>query len=236
MAVTPVSTRFKETAAMEYRATILTSQHLTHDVKRIVLSRPEGFHFTPGQGVELAINQPGWEQQGRPFTPTSLPEDKVIEFTIKGYPEHHGVTEQLHKLNPGDELLMSATFGTIQYHGPGTFIAAGAGITPFLAIIRRLAHDGELAGHQLLFSNKEAKDTICEQELRHYLGGNAHFFCTREEDCHCTRQRIDKAYLEKNITDLSQRFYLCGPPPFVEAINTSLKELGAKPDAVVFEH
>lgn len=220
---------------MEHRATLLTSQFITHDVKRFVLTRPEGFTFEPGQGVELAIDKPGWEKEGRPFTPTSLPEDQVLEFTIKGYPEHHGVTEQLHRLKPGDSLLMSDTFGTIHYRGPGTFIAAGAGITPFLAIIRRLARDNELAGHSLLFSNKGKDDIIGEQELRHYLGERAHFVCTRESDCRCEPQRIDKAFLQASIQDLSQRFYLCGPPPFVTAINSALQDLGAEPDALVFE-
>lgn len=220
---------------MEHHATLLRSQFVTHDVKRFTLTCPEGFTFEPGQGVELAINKPGWEKEGRPFTPTSLAEDKVLEFTIKGYPQHHGVTEQLHQLKPGDSVLLSETFGTIQYKGPGTFIAAGAGITPFLAIIRRLARDDELAGHRLLFSNKGPADIICEHELRHYLGEQARFLCTREKDCHCEPQRIDKAFLQSNLTDLSQNFYVCGPPPFVEAITTALRELGAEPDAVVFE-
>lgn len=220
---------------MEHPVTILASQFITHDVKRFILSRPEGFSFEPGQGVELTINKPGWEKESRPFTPTSLPEDKVLEFIIKGYPEHHGMTEQLHLLGAGNMLLMSDTFGTIRYQGPGTFIAAGAGITPFLSIIRQLAIDGELANHRLLVSNKGAKDIIFEQELRHYLGENARFLCTREDDCHCEYQRIDKAYLEKTLSDFSQRFYICGPPPFVEAVNNALKKLGAEPDALIFE-
>jgi len=220
---------------MEHHATLLASQFITHDVKRLVLSRPKGFNFEPGQGVELAVNKPGWESEGRPFTPTSLPEEQILEFTIKGYPEHHGVTEQIHALQPGESLLMSDTFGTIQYHGPGTFIAAGAGITPFLAIIRRLAREGAMGGHSLLYSNKGPRDVIAEQELRHYLGERARFVCTRESDCHCEPQRIDKPFLQSAITDRAQRFYICGPPPFVEAITSALRELGAEPDALVFE-
>jgi len=220
---------------MEHHAKLLASQFITHDVKRLVLSRPEGFRFEPGQGVELAVDKPGWQSEGRPFTPTSLPEDQILEFTIKGYPEHHGVTEQIHALKAGDSLLMSETFGTIHYHGPGTFIAAGAGITPFLAIIRRLARDKALDDHSLLYSNKEPRDIICEQELRHYLGDQARFVCTRESDCHCEPQRIDNNFLQNTLTDLSQHFYICGPPPFVEAVNSALRELGAEPDALVFE-
>lgn len=220
---------------MGYHATLLASQFLTHDVKRFVLSRPVGFSFESGEGVEVSIERPGWVAEGRPFTPTSLPDDRVLEFTIKGYPEHHGVTEQLFQLTPGDTLHLSDTFGTIRYHGPGVFIAAGAGITPFLSIIRNLARHKKIAGNSLLYSNKGPGDIICEQELRHYLGVHARFLCTREQDCHCVSQRVDKAFLQANLHDFSQRFYICGPPPFVVAVNAALQELGADPDAVVFE-
>lgn len=220
---------------MEHRATILMTEFITHDVKRFVMTRPEGFSFQPGQGVELALDLPGWEREKRPFTPTSLPDDEVLEFSIKGYPEHKGMTAQLHTLGAGSELQMSAPFGTIQYNGPGTFIAAGAGITPFLAIIRSLARDSRLDAHALLLSNKGPADIICEQELRHYLGDSARFVCTRGGDCRCQQQRIDKDYLRQHITDMKQHFYVCGPPPFVEAINGALKELGANPEALVFE-
>jgi cytochrome-b5 reductase len=220
---------------MEHHATLLMSEFITHDVKRFVVTRPEGFRWQPGQGVELAIDAPDWEQQKRPFTPTSLAEDGVLEFSIKGYPEHNGVTAQLHRLEAGAKLLLSEPFGTIQYHGRGTFIAAGAGITPFLAIIRKLARDEELDGHSLLFSNKGPQDIICEQELRHCLGDAATFVCTRAGDCRCQEQRIDKAFLEQHIQELQQHFYLCGPPPFVTAVSDALRELGASPEALVFE-
>ena len=220
---------------MEYHATILMTEFVTHDVKRFVITRPDGFTFHPGQGVELSIDDPRWLDIKRPFTPTSLPDDEVLEFTIKGYPEHKGMTVQLHQLSAGAKLLMSEPFGTIQYKGPGTFIAAGAGITPFLAIIRRLARDNQLGNHSLLFSNKGPADIICEQELSHYLGEAATFICTRTSDCRCQHLRIDRDFLQQYVSDIKQHFYVCGPPPFVGAINSALQDLGANPDALIFE-
>lgn len=220
---------------MEQHATILMTEFITHDVKRFVISKPQGFLFQPGQGVELAIDLPGWEDKKRPFTPTSLADDEVLEFSIKGYPEHQGMTARLHQLTSGAKLLISEPFGTIRYNGPGTFIAAGAGITPFMAIIRRLARDNQLGGHSLFFSNKGPEDIICEQELRHYLGDAATFLCTRASDCRCLQQRMDREFLERNIADMKQNFYVCGPPPFVKAISSALRELGATPESLIFE-
>ena len=220
---------------MKYTVTILMTEFVTHDVKRFIVTKPEGLDYRPGQGVELAIDQADWKEQARPFTPTSLLDDRVLEFTIKGYPDHHGVTEKLHTLRPGDQLLMSEPFGTIEYAGPGTFIAAGAGITPFMAIIRMLASEGRLENHGLLFSNKRPADIICAKEFKHYMGRRCRFICSRESAPECESGRIDRAFLEQNIDDFDQHFYVCGPPKFVSSVNDALKALGAAPDALVFE-
>jgi cytochrome-b5 reductase len=220
---------------MDYEATLLMSEFVTHDVKRFILSRPDGFGFTPGEGVELAIDEPAWRDEARPFTPTSLTADGILEFTIKGYPQHAGMTEALHRLKPGARIHLSKPFGTIQHRGPGTFIAGGAGITPFIAILRELARKGELDGHSLIFANKTPDDIICEKELRHYLGDRSHFICTASEFPGYDHRRIDEAYLRDTLDDFGQHFYLCGPPAFMDAVTASLKQLGADPQALVFE-
>ena len=102
----------------------------------------------------------------------------MLEFTIKCYSDHEGVTRALHRLAAGAELLLSEPFGTISYQGPGVFLAGGAGITPFMAILRERARAADLDGNTLIFSNKTPADVICEKELRHYLGGRCILTCT----------------------------------------------------------
>lgn len=220
---------------MDYTVTVLMTGFVTHDVKRFILSRPEGFEFEPGQGVEIALDKEGWRDEGRPFTPTSLEDDQVIEFTIKGYPDHNGVTEQLMQVQAGDKLLMSKPFGTIRYKGTGIFIAAGAGVTPFLAILRKLAKEEKLEGNRLIFSNKTPADIIQEKELRAMLGDDVELICTREGGNDYLHTHVDKIWLSSVIDNFDQPFYVCGPPKFVESVNEALTELGAKPDALVFE-
>ena len=220
---------------MNHTVKLLMSQFVTHDVKHFIVSKPAGFSVVPGQGVELAIDRPDLREQGRPFTPTGLAEDGVLEFTIKAYPAHAGVTQALHQLAPGAELLMSEPFGTIRYQGPGVFIAGGAGITPFLAILRDLARKGEADGQTLIFSNKTPRDVICEKELRHVLGERCMLTCTGATAPGYEQRRVDRAFLEEKITDFTQRFYVCGPPPFMEAVNGALADLGARAESLVFE-
>lgn len=209
---------------------IISAQSVTHDVKRFRIEKPAGYQYTPGQATDVAINKAGWENELRPFTFTSLNNDEWLEFTIKRYADHNGVTNLLHQLAEGDELLIHDVWGAIEYKGPGYFIAGGAGITPFMAILRELHQQNKLTGNVLFFSNKTASDIIYQDELSAMLGEHVHFILTREQHIH-----IDKAFLQSNITDFSQHFYVCGPDKMITDVNTALEQLGAMADSLVFE-
>ncbi|HNM32847.1 MAG TPA: FAD-binding oxidoreductase, partial [Chitinophagales bacterium] len=94
---------------------ILKIEHLTHDVLHIVAEKPKGLTYVAGQAVDVSINRPKWENELRAFTFISLPEDEHIEFAIKTYPTHNGVTNQLLSLHAGDELIIGDVFGDIHY-------------------------------------------------------------------------------------------------------------------------
>src|ERR1700722_19582884 len=116
---------------MEYIVRIIGIREVTHDVKSFRFEKPAGYQFIPGQATDVSINKPAWKEEKRPFTFTCLNEDPYLEFTIKRYSDHHGVTDQLHQLGPGDELIIRDVWGAIAYNVPGYFFAGGAGITPF---------------------------------------------------------------------------------------------------------
>ena len=219
----------------EYIVSIKKIEEVTHDVRRFQLEKPKGYQFNPGQATEVSINQEGWKNEKRPFTFTSLNEDPFLEFTIKIYSDHEGVTNQLGKLKVGDQLMIHDVWGAIEYNGPGYFIAGGAGITPFIAILRQLAKDGRMDNNILYFSNKTEKDIILKDELTSIMGKNAIYIVTDENSSKYLNGFINEEFLKKNIKDFSRKFYVCGPPKMVESLNETLVKLGASPDSVVFE-
>jgi ferredoxin-NADP reductase len=223
-------------STMEQHIVKIESIHdVTHDVRAYRLQKPSGYQFTPGQATDVTINKEGWREEKRPFTFTSLNEDPYLEFTIKSYHDHPGVTNELYKLKAGDELIIHEVWGAIAYKGPGYFLAGGAGITPFLAILRQQFKANSIAGNVLFFSNKTDKDIIHKEELMKMLGENARFIVTSQEDSRFPRGPINKTFLEKNIRDFSKPFYICGPDKMVADLGNTLAGLGAKPDSVVFE-
>jgi cytochrome-b5 reductase len=220
---------------MEATVDLLHTTFVTHDTRQFITTRPEGIDLEPGQGVELALDEDGWRDEGRPFTPTSPNTNDVLEFVIKAYPERDAVTARLHALEPGARLHVSKPFGSLKWAGPGTFIAAGAGVTPFLAMIREQRAKDALGDSALHFSNSTPADIICERELIDAFGDACHLTCTTDHAPAYDHRHIDRAYLEEEIDDFSGRFYVCGPEDFVRETREALVELGAEPESIIIE-
>ena len=220
---------------MPHTVKILDIAEITHDVRRLTVEKPEGYAFTPGQATDVAIDRDGWRDQQRPFTFTALNADPTLEFVIKVYDDHDGVTKRIGDLKKGDALLIDEPWGAIQYKGPGCFIAGGAGLTPFIAILRDLKAKGELAGNRLIFSNKTERDVILRDELEGAPGLETLFTVTHEDASPLARGRIDADFLKAHVGAFDQPFYVCGPDKMVEDVSEALQSLGAKPDAIVFE-
>ncbi len=219
----------------EHIVRILEIAQVTHDVKRFRYEKPEGYTFIPGQATDVSINKPGFSERKNPFTFTCLTSAPYLEFTIKIYSERNGVTNELGKLKLGDELIIRDVWGAITYKGKGTFIAGGAGITPFISILRDLQTRNEVKGNRLLFANKTREDVIYEHEFRAMLGKDFVNILSNEKAEGFSYGFINKDFLKANITDLSQNFYVCGPPPMIDSVLRQLADLGVKQEAVTIE-
>ncbi len=219
----------------EYIVKVISVEPVTHDVKRFTVQKPEGYKFKSGQATEVSINTNALKHEKRPFTFTSLNDNAHLEFTIKIYDSHNGITKELGKLKHGDELILHDVWGAIEYKGEGVFIAAGAGVTPFIAILRQLDSENKINHNRLIFTNKTESDIILRKELSEMLGKNFINTLTDEKKEGYENRIIDYSFLKEKIVDFTQHFYVCGPPPFVKSISEALTRLGAKTDAVVFE-
>lgn len=214
---------------------IKSIENVTHDVIRIVASKPSGFDFVPGQAAELSINKSVWVKEKRPFTFTNLPAFDFLEFTIKIYSEHDGVTKEMSNLKAGDELVLHDVFGTINYKGEGVFIAGGAGVTPFISILRDLKAKNAIGKNMLVFGNKTKADIILEKEFKDLLGDSFINILSEEEIEGYHYGKITEDFLQKNVANLNQHFYICGPPPMIEAVETQLVDLGVDKNLIVKE-
>ena len=217
---------------MSHKVEILNKEWLTHNVMQLKVGRPEGFKFEAGQAIEATLDETGFEDKWSPFTMTSLPTQDELEFTIKVYPEHEGLTLALSKLKKGESYLITDPFDTFKNKGSSVFIAGGTGVTPFIALLRKLEVDDKIDGSQLFFANKKEKDIFMADEFTQMLGKNFVNVLSEEDKQPYLNGMIDKDFLKKHVGNFDQPFYLCGPPGFSDDIGGFLKELGAGEDLV----
>ncbi len=213
---------------------VLQTDFVTHNVKRFVVEKPDGYTFVSGQATDVAIHKPGLENELRPFTFTCLPDSDHLEFIIKIYTGHEGMTEKLLQVNAGDKLIVHDVFGTIHFEGAGLFIAAGAGITPFIAIFRHLKEQNKLSGNTLLFANRTEDDIILKDELKQMLGGN-YFDVIEVPKSGGAGKRIDRELLKQHLSLGKQFYYVCGPEKFTATMVEMLMELGVAKSQIIIE-
>lgn len=214
---------------------ITSIEHATHDVMHIRTEKPDSISYLPGQAADISINKPGWENEIRPFTFTSLPTDQFLEFFIKTYPEHAGVTDQIAKLNKNDSLLIGDVYGDIRYENEGIFIAGGAGITPFISIFKNLKRLRKLNNNKLIFANRTTDDIIEQEYFTELLGENFINVLSKEDKVGFEHGYITKELIKSNIENQNTSFYLCGPPPMMEAVLKELKDLRIDSSKIVKE-
>ncbi|MBK5285817.1 MAG: flavodoxin reductase [Bacteroidia bacterium] len=208
---------------------------ITHDVLCIVTEKPENFNFIPGQAVDVFIDKAGWQNEKHPFTFTSLPEDDYLEFTIKTYPSHENITNELLKLKKGDELILQEVFGAIRYKGEGVFIAGGAGVTPFISIFRSLQSKNKIGNNKLIFANKTKADIILKEEFKKLLGDNFINILSDEKANGYASGQITEDFIKANSGGINKMFYVCGPPSMMKSIEKQLAHLHVDEKSIVKE-
>lgn len=220
---------------MNYILKILSISKATPDVLHIVTEKPLDLMFFPGQAADISINKSPWEEEVRPFTFTSLPTDNVLEFFIKTYPSHQGVTNELLALRENDEFILHGVFGDIHYKGEGVFIAGGAGITPFVSIFKDLKNKGLVGNNKLIFANKTVEDIIDKEAFQDLLGKNFINVLSQESVEGYKAGYITKELISRCIDGTGLYFYLCGPEPMMDAVEEQLASLGISNEYIVKE-
>jgi len=218
--------------------TLSSIEALTHDTYNLSFPKPDGLSFKAGQATMLSVMKDGWREEGRPFTFTSQPEDETLEFVIKTYPSHDGVTEQIAGLVPGDEVAMDKVWGAIEDKGPGIFIAGGAGLTPFIPILRKRAIAGELASCTLIYGAKTERDLILRDEWDAMEGLDTRYVLSDVAVAGLDHGTIGHGLLNTYVQGRGEGdhpFYICGPDPMIDSVRDNLRALGVSDDRIITE-
>jgi len=212
----------------EIKARIKEIIRRNYNVKSFRLGLEGGLDFRAGQFLSVTLdNNPKLK---RYLSISNSPTEKgYLEFTKKL--TKSDFSKKLDSLNAGDQVSIQYPFGkfVLDESAPKiAFLSGGIGITPIRSICRYVVDEDLGNDIVLVYANSSARDLFFNEDFdslaRVYPHLSvAHVLCETEQGFVCTVGRINAAVIKNEIPDYQERkFYLCGPPQMVEAMQAIL--------------
>ncbi|MEU2271627.1 ferredoxin reductase family protein [Streptomyces olindensis] len=168
--------------------------------------------------------------QANPFSLSAAPDGRTLRLTAKRAGDGSAA---LRHLKVGTRVFAEGPYGaftTLHRTRPDALlIAGGVGVTPIRALLE------ELHGHAVVIYRVSTDgDAVLYDELRELAvakGAELHLVTGPP-----VPDRLAPGELARLVPDIAERdVYLCGPPPMMNAVLGSLRELGVPKPQVHFE-
>jgi len=233
-------------------AEVVSIEHVTHDLRHLVLKliEPAEITFFPGQYMDIKV--PGTDVT-RSFSMANTSskaespgEAGRLEFIIKVYPDGLFSSFLDQKLKVGDRLDLTGPFGVFTLRDAPDrdliFVGGGAGLAPILALLRSMAERGIERKAVFYYGARTAKDLCFVAEIEALTDKIPGFRFVPALSEPAAGQDWDGEV--GFITDVLKRYevdlrrahaYLCGPPPMVEAAMPLLASLGAPEKHIYYD-
>ena len=213
------------------KATVLTLEDLTHDIKRLVLRPAKPVGFSPGQYVQLQFTP----EHARPYSMAGLTGDDLFEFHVRLVPDGRVTGYIAHELKVGDAVKVSGPLGSAylrrKHGGPMLCVAGGTGLAPILSILRGAVEQGMTNPVHLYVGVRSPRDLYGMPWLdplkQQHPGLTVHVVVTSGGNPATHRCGLVTDAIAQDLGDLSGwRAYLCGSPPMVEAAMVLVRRKG----------
>jgi propane monooxygenase reductase subunit len=222
-------------------AEVVSIDHVTHDLRHLVLRliEPVEVTFFPGQYMDIKV--PGTDvTRSFSMANTSSKEDGRLEFVIKVYPDGLFSSFLDGTLQVGDRLDLQGPFGVFTLRDAPDkdiiFVGGGAGLAPILALLRSMAERGIDRKGVFYYGARTQQDLCFVEELTALQDKLSRFRfvpALSHEEWEGENGFVTDV-LKRHETDLKRAHaYICGPPPMVEAAMPLLAQLGV-PDKHIY--
>lgn len=220
--------------------TVLAVRRETHDTVTLRIAAP--LQFTPGQFAMIGLHV-GGKPIRRSYSIASAPNGAYVELAVKKQ-EHGLFSKYAQTMESGEQVTLHGPFGNHFLFEPSTadaqrtmvFIAGGSGIAPFRSMLHAAAAAGYAGKMVLLYSVRTRQDIIFEEELSKLadqLNLSVKITLSRpdENDGEWSglTGRLSPEMLAEQLgsADIHEHlYYICGPTPLVQGVQTALSVLG----------
>jgi len=213
----------------------------THDASSFVFDVPpdlaDTFHYRPGQFCTFRV-QVGGDEQLRSYSMSSTPgTDADLAVTVKRVAGGVVSNHLLDHVSVGDVLELTKPAGVFCPQDSGRAVVGlcgGSGITPVMSITKHVLATSARPV-RLLYANRDATSVIFEDalaglqaaypgrlEVRHHHDAGAGFLAPDDI----------AGFVGPG---LEADFYICGPGPFMDLVETVLADEGVDPERIFIE-
>ena len=202
----------------------------TYNVKSVRLNINGRIDFKAGQFLSITLqNNPALKKY---LSISSSPTEKCyLEITKKL--TNSDFSKAFNQIKSGDNVKIQYPLGKFILGEPPAdiaFLSGGIGITPIRSIVK-YAVDNDLGTDMVLvYANRTVKDIVFKEDFDAMQKAYpklkvAHVLCEPTPGFTCIPGLINARVIKNEVGDyLKRRFYLCGPPQMVEAIEKILTE------------
>ena len=204
--------------------------------------------WLPGQYYYFTISgmkYPDSKGNTRHFTISSSPtEGNLLRMTTR-IREESGYKKTLDELPIGAEIDGEGPNGTFipdeNTTNSNVFIAGGIGITPFRSIIKYVIDKNLKIPIHLIYSNSIPEEITFRNELENWAKTNPNITMDltishpeeSKEPWPGSTGRIDDILIQKLISNIEKSmFWVCGPPPMIDAMEQVLGKIKVTSDRI----
>lgn len=208
------------------------------------------FHLRPADGKALISHLAGQHLpiriviDGQPvkrsYTISTAPSDGCYRLSIK---REGKVSSRMHELAVGDEIEALSPAGgfvidAMERQRAAVLLAAGIGITPLLAMLRHIVHEGNRTRHRrpiyLFRSARKSAERAFDREIDALIeaseGSIRQVRVLSAPDAmdngrYEVAGRIDMSLLKATLPFGDHDFYVCGPSGFMQSVYNGLRSL-----------
>jgi ferredoxin-NADP reductase len=230
------------TGPLILRLARITAQTSDSKTLRFIVSNDRKLSARPGQFLTFSFLFDG-RQVTRSYSISSSPaRSGYVEITAKRVSPGCASVFLNDRASVGLTVEANGPFGQFCFdeskHKSVVLLAAGSGITPMMAMLRYIDDICLETTATLLYCVRTRSDIMFESELEQLRSRlknfQYHFLLSRPHvEWSGPRGHVSRKFIEDTVKDLaSQDFFLCGPPPFMDASRVILAGLGVKPERI----
>jgi ferredoxin-NADP reductase/mono/diheme cytochrome c family protein len=227
------------------RLASITTQTPDSKTLRFILPHDRKLNARPGQFLTFSFLFDG-EKIIRSYSICSSPaRSGYVEITPKRVSQGCASVFLNERASIGMTVEAHGAFGRFCFderkHQNVVLLAAGSGITPMMAMLRYIDDLCLETSVTLLYCVRTSNDIIFHgelEELRARLKNFQYHLLLSQPHTEWPGRRghVNGEFIGDTVKDLaSSDFFLCGPPPFMEASRGILTGLGVKPERIMQE-